>query len=354
MADVSHGDERFRALFEHAPVGVALCEPDGSLSDVNPTFRDILTGTGIDPDHGNLLDLVRHAPDGADEARAWRDGLAAVRAGTAQVARVQLSVAPPDAPARWVQATAVRVVLGDHPYILTHLEDATGRRLEEQRLVRLAMHDGLTGLANRTLLGERLDAGLTRARTSGLPLGVLFLDLDHFKAVNDEHGHDVGDALLIAVAQRLVAVLRAGDTAGRLGGDEFLVLAADVPDEVALSELVRRVEQALAKPLVLGDLHVPVTASIGGVLSREGDQPASLLRRADAAMYAAKRARHRAEHASRTRDRQPELTLAIAGDDLQVSIVPVPRTRSSRPARRTVEQVQDQLWQEQAAVAEQL
>jgi diguanylate cyclase (GGDEF)-like protein len=334
-----HGDERFRALFEHAPLGVALCEPDGRFADVNTTFREILAGTGIDPDDGTLLDLVRqvdHPDSGADrqdEARAWRDGLAAVRAGTAQVARVQLSVAPPDAPPRWVQATAARVALGDHAYLLAHLEDTTHRHLEQQRLVHLATHDGLTGLANRAMIGGRLEAGLARAAANGLPVGVLYLDLDHFKAVNDELGHDVGDALLIAVAQRLSAVLRAGDAAGRLGGDEFLVVAADVPDEVALAELVRRVETALEQPLSVGGHALPVLASVGAVLSRPGDAAPGLIRRADAAMYAAKRARRRAEsrrqpaHAHpnghlHSTERGYELSLRSVGDDpIELAIV---------------------------------
>ena len=111
----------------------------------------------------------------------------------------------------------------------------------------LATHDPLTGLANRGLLTERLQAALARAAATDLPFAVLYLDLDHFKTVNDELGHDVGDALLIAMAQRLSQVLRAGDTAARLGGDEFLVVAGDVPDELALAELGRRVESALGR-----------------------------------------------------------------------------------------------------------
>ncbi len=307
------GDERFRALFGHAPLGVALCEPDGRFADVNPTFRDLVAGTGIDPDRGNLLDLVRHVPETGDEARAWRDGLAAVRARTAPVARAQLSVAPPDAPARWLQATAVRVGLGDHDYLLAHLEDSAGQLLERERLVHLANHDPLTGLANRGLLHERLDAALVRSAGSGLPVGVLHLDLDHFAAVNDELGHDVGDALLIAVAQRLSAVLRAGDTAGRLGGDEFLVVAGDVPDDVALAELVHRVEGAIAQPLDAGGHAVPLSSSVGAVLSRPGDSGPTMIRRADAAMYARKRVRRRQE--GRHSGRADGLAITSAGAD---------------------------------------
>jgi diguanylate cyclase (GGDEF)-like protein len=292
--EAGQGDQRFRALFEHAPVGVALCALDGRFEDVNPTFRHILDGTGIDPDRGTLLDLVRHAPVHSPEIATWCDGLADVTSGRCDVARVHLSIAPPDLPPRWVQATAVRVVLGRQAWLLTHLEDATSRRIEEQRLVHLATHDPLTGLANRGLLTERLQAALVRTATTGLPFAVLYLDLDHFKTVNDELGHDVGDTLLIAMAQRLSQVLRAGDTAARLGGDEFLVVAGDVPDELALAELGRRLETALAEPVPAAAHELSINASIGAVLSREGDTAHSIVRRADAAMYAAKGARRRA------------------------------------------------------------
>ncbi len=289
-----HGDERFRALFEHAPVGVALCDPDGRFDDVNTAFAALLAGTSIDPSTGCLTDLLRHVPEGCDEAVAWREGLAAVRSGARPVARVELSIAPPGAPVRWVQATAARIGLGERAFLLAHLEDTTPRRLEQQRLLRLALHDGLTGLANRTLLAERLQGALERARHSGLAVGVLFLDLDGFKQVNDTHGHDVGDDLLVAVAARLTAVLRAGDTAGRLGGDEFLVLAGDVADEAGLHEVRRRVEAALGESLAVGSRALRVRASIGAVLSRPGEDGPHLVRRADAAMYAVKRARRRA------------------------------------------------------------
>ncbi len=288
-----HGDARFRALFEHAPVGVALCDPDGHFVDVNPTFRDLLVGTGIDSDVGSLADLVRHTARGSDEARRWHEDLAAVRSGERDLVRAELPVAAPDAVARWLDVTAVRIVLGGHPYLLTHLDDTTRRRLEEQRLVRLALHDGLTGLANRTLLHERLDAALTRAAASGLPVGVIYLDLDGFKTVNDTFGHAAGDELLVAVAERLTRVLRAGDTAGRLGGDEFLVVAGDVVDETALGEILRRVENALATPIPVEGAEVGVGASCGAVLSRPGESGDTVVRRADAAMYATKRARRR-------------------------------------------------------------
>jgi diguanylate cyclase (GGDEF)-like protein len=288
------GDERFRALFEHAPVGVALCAPDGRFSEVNPTFELLLAGTGLDPRRGRLTDLVgagvstgaAAAQGGATQVSTWQDALDAVRSGTEQVARAEVAITPDGAQPRWLGVTAVRVVLGDRAFLLAHLEDTTPRRLEQQRLVHLALHDGLTGLANRTLLLERLDGALARAAVTGVPAAVLYLDLDGFKQVNDTLGHDAGDALLVAVAQRLTGALRAGDVAGRLGGDEFLVVAGDVLDQSGLREVVRRVETALSGSL-------KVRASVGAVLSKPGETGPQVMRRADAAMYAVKRARRR-------------------------------------------------------------
>jgi diguanylate cyclase (GGDEF)-like protein len=136
-----------------------------------------------------------------------------------------------------------------------------------------------------------LDGALARAARTGLRVGVLYLDLDNFKAVNDTLGHVAGDELLVAVAERLNCALRVGDVAGRLGGDEFLVVAEHVCTEEALAELVKRVETVLQQPVVVGERRVVVGASVGAVLSRSGDVGSTVVRRADAAMFAAKRAR---------------------------------------------------------------
>jgi diguanylate cyclase (GGDEF)-like protein len=283
--------ETFRALFEDLPVGVALSTLDGRFTDVNRTLRDLLEDTGIDLDRGCLADLLRHLPDGGDEAVGWREGLADVRSGRTSLARVELSVVPPDRAPRWVQATAAMVVLGDRRSLLTLVEDATGRRLAEQQLLRLALHDALTGLASPVLLADRLDAAVTRSARSGLPVGVLYFDLDDFERVNVALGHDVGDSVLVALARRLSGSLRASDTAGRVCDDEFVVIAADVTDEAALAGLADRLSAALAHPLELESAHLQVCASIGATLARAGDTLSTVLRRAEADMHEVKRAR---------------------------------------------------------------
>jgi diguanylate cyclase (GGDEF)-like protein len=159
-------------------------------------------------------------------------------------------------------------------------------RRAEAKLAELAMRDALTGLHNRRYLVERLE--------SPGPVGpdgkaLLFVDLDDFKRVNDEHGHDVGDAVILEVARRLLAYSRSTDVVVRLGGDEFVVLCDGIvgTDVPALAE---RIVAAVAVPIVVGTRVVALTASIGFVLAQAGEPRAGLLEAADAAMYRAKRA----------------------------------------------------------------
>src|SRR5581483_9789248 len=159
----------------------------------------------------------------------------------------------------------------------------------QERLGFLAMHDPLTGLPNRALVIDRLSQALSRLDRRPSMLAVLFLDLDRFKLINDSLGHEVGDQVLVAVANRLAVAVRGGDTVARLGGDEFLVLCEDLGSTGEAEELAGRAAEALAEPLALARGDVVVTASIGiAVARRSSEQPARLLRDADAAMYRAK------------------------------------------------------------------
>jgi diguanylate cyclase (GGDEF)-like protein/PAS domain S-box-containing protein len=168
------------------------------------------------------------------------------------------------------------------------LAEAMFRQSSDDQIRHQALHDGLTGLPNRTLLLERLNHWLDRAGRTGGRAALLFLDLDHFKVVNDGLGHNAGDSLLLAVAERLVAALRPSDTVARVGGDEFVLLCEDIASEPAALELVERITLALDDPFTLDGHQRVVTASIGIALAREGTDPEALLRNADAAMYRAK------------------------------------------------------------------
>jgi diguanylate cyclase (GGDEF)-like protein len=166
----------------------------------------------------------------------------------------------------------------------------------EEELSRQALHDPLTDLPNRTLLGDRLERALSRTRRTGRRVGVLFLDLDRFKLVNDTRGHLGGDSLLKVVADRLTAAVRPNDTVARFGGDEFVVVCEEVCDAAEATALAERLRSALAEPIDLEGGQLFVTVSVGVAVSQRGDSPERLLRDADCAMYRAKeRGRARTE-----------------------------------------------------------
>jgi diguanylate cyclase (GGDEF)-like protein len=152
-----------------------------------------------------------------------------------------------------------------------------------------ALHDGLTGLANRVLFRDRVEHAVARIKRSGGQLAVLFIDLDDFKTLNDTHGHARGDEVLAVAAQRVADALRPSDTAARQGGDEFAVLIEDVVDEADALAVATRLAEALRQPMPIGHAEVRIAASIGVALGGAGDETADdLLRNADVAMYAAK------------------------------------------------------------------
>ncbi|RYV52859.1 putative bifunctional diguanylate cyclase/phosphodiesterase [Pengzhenrongella frigida] len=198
-----------------------------------------------------------------------------------------------------------------------------------------ALHDPLTGLANRVLLQERIDHAAQRARRSHMSVGVLFVDLDHFKRVNDDFGHRVGDELLIAVGHRLAALVRPGDTLARLSGDEFAFLCEDLLHSSDVEVLASRIGEAFTAPFVLPGAEVSVTASVGIAYAGPGEAVTdSLVLDADIAMYQAKR-RGGGTHqivdlrtAGDSRDRhelEQELRVALARSELDLAYQPIVR-----------------------------
>ena len=169
-------------------------------------------------------------------------------------------------------------------------EELTATRAEEQRVRHLASHDGLTALPNRSCFHERLDQALADPELRRPGLALLYIDLDGFKSINDEHGHDAGDEMLRIVSARLARTVRSEDMVSRVGGDEFACLLADVPSREQLSHLACKMFDAVSAPMKIGQLKLTVHASIGiAVCPSDGASAEALVKRADEAMYRAKR-----------------------------------------------------------------
>jgi diguanylate cyclase (GGDEF)-like protein/PAS domain S-box-containing protein len=221
-----------------------------------------------------------------------------------------------DGEVTWIETSKVPLHdgTGNVVGVLGSYEDVTERRAAERRIEYLAFHDGLTGLPNRSLLEDRLAQAIASADRHGETFAVLFVDLDGFKGLNDHHGHERGDEFLKEMARRLSGAVRAGDTVARMGGDEFVVLLAQVTGRVEVATAVERLLEEVRQPIAVGGATVSVTASIGAALYPDDEASGdTLLRHADVAMYQAK---EHGRNGFRFFDRS--LALAFRPDDGQV------------------------------------
>ena len=287
-------DAQLTTILDGLPVGVMLRAADRTLLHINPAGRRFLERLGIDVAHVHasptaMLDHVEVidergrpcVPEDLPVVSALRD--ASSRDAT-------LGYALPGGGYAWYAVRAAPVALADGSAgTVVTLDDVTDRRALEEELRDMATRDPLTGVANRRALTERLrDAQRGRRRGDG-EIGLVYLDLDRFKAINDGHGHDLGDRVLVETAARLVDATRSDDLVCRMGGDEFVVLCAPIDGPEALWELAERLEAM--PPVTVSTAGPPIgaTASVGAVLVGPQEDLDSALRRADAAMYRAKR-----------------------------------------------------------------
>ncbi len=273
------------SVFLHAREGIAITDADANIVDVNDTFCRI-TGYSRDEAMGHnhrFLQSGRHKPE--FYAEMWRQ-LAQDGHWSGEIWNRRKDG---DEYAELLTISAVHDATGKVANYVALFTDITPMKTHQQQLEHIAHYDALTNLPNRVLLADRLQQAIAHSHRRAQSLAVVYLDLDGFKAVNDNHGHDVGDALLVVVAQRMKAALREGDTLARLGGDEFVAVLVDLNAPADCEPVIERLLQAAADPMEVDDAPLRVSASIGVTLyPQDGGDADMLLRHADQAMYLAK------------------------------------------------------------------
>jgi diguanylate cyclase (GGDEF)-like protein/PAS domain S-box-containing protein len=277
-------EARYASLIRNASDVIVIVDVDGCLRFASPAAERTFAFRPDDLVGHNLLDLWVDAD--RDRLAGFLAEVAATRGKAVGPVEVQVS----SGTKRFTLESVGSNLLHDPAIggLALNFRDVSERKVLEEQLRQLAFHDPLTLLANRSLFRNRVDHALTLAQRTRQQIVVMFLDLDNFKNVNDSLGHDAGDRLLQAAAQRLVQRTRSADTVARLGGDEFAILLEGVTDAAEVEHLAASITESFAEPLLLDGAEVRVAASIGVTFSRPEDTTEELLRNADIAMYSAK------------------------------------------------------------------
>jgi diguanylate cyclase (GGDEF)-like protein/PAS domain S-box-containing protein len=313
-------EQRFRALVQHSSDMITVVDGNGLITYVSPAVEFVLRRGADDLVGSPGIRLI--APE---EYERFEDLVAAIDAAPGGVLRTELRIKHADGSARWYEVT-LRNLLGSPAIggVVANKRDVTEQRAAQERLAYEASHDMLTGLDNRSAFMRRLDRVLEGARAQGRAVGVLFIDLDGFKQINDSLGHEGGDTVLTEIAAVLRTTLTGSDVIGRIGGDEFAVVLTGEPALNQATGVARRILDGLEDPFPVHGRVVEVGASIGiaiiepGASGRTGPVDAGeALRRADLAMYEAKRRRSRRWEIY---DESLEPASRLTADDLRTAI----------------------------------
>jgi diguanylate cyclase (GGDEF)-like protein/PAS domain S-box-containing protein len=289
LRDLQASERRFHSAFTHASIGMALLSFDGSILQANAALQTLLGSEDARLRQGQFRDHVDEADRAALDAQLAHAG----DEGFDNFA-LELRCRHRDGDTVWValHCSHFSEPGSATPCLILQVQDISARRRAEEGLQELAFNDTLTGLPNRRRFQDHLAQAVARAgKDPEQRFAVLFLDFDRFKLINDSLGHSAGDQFLIQVAQRIKGRLRPHDIVARLGGDEFAVLMQRFHDDDAVVTLAERLLHALREPFVISDTEWITSASIGITTSAIGyDDPDSVLRDADIAMYRAKAA----------------------------------------------------------------
>jgi len=284
--ELRESEERFRRIFEHSPIGMALITPDGLIFRVNSRLCELL-GYPEAELVGSRFAGITHPSDAAHEGDLMRR----LRERELQNYALEKRYVRKDGLVIWGKEsfTGIWSAEGTYLHSIAIVEDITDRKIAEEQLCYQARHDVLTALPNRRLLEDRLSRAIALTGSSRGSVGVFYIDLDRFKVVNDSLGHATGDMLLKEVAARLKAVVGEEDTLARAGGDEFVLIAPGLRHEQAAMGMAERLLQSLGAPFRIRSHELFVSASIGiAMYPRDGADAHVLQRNADAAMHQAK------------------------------------------------------------------
>ena len=286
----SEGDESeiFGAVFARVQLSLAVINLDGTFEHVNEAGCR-LVGYPESELLGQPVTMVIHPDSGAHAIEVLGDLIA----GKEEHARVELKLVRKDGSLRdaEISASSLHGPSGEVAYLVGIAQDLTERHRREEEVRYRAAHDHLTELPNRQWFVERLSQALARARRDRSILAVFFVDLDGFKAINDELGHHAGDEVLFAAAGRVSRVIRPEDTLARYGGDEFTILCENVGTPADAEEIARRVLGAFERRFLTSAGEASLTSSVGVALIKGGrSSPSAVLEAADSAMYEGKRA----------------------------------------------------------------
>ncbi|HKK14060.1 MAG TPA: EAL domain-containing protein [Gammaproteobacteria bacterium] len=283
MARLQDSEARIRAIFQGVPDALITLDETGHVESVNPAAERVF---GYPPSTLVGTAVARLIP--GMEASLWSTHTGGARASSGGREVIGLRRDGSEVP---LELHVSHMLLADRQRTVCALHDITQRKTNEQRILQLASHDPLTGLPNRTLLGDRIEQAIAHGRRNRSGAAVLFIDLDHFKTINDSLGHETGDRLLRAVGARIADQLREADTVARQGGDEFIVVVPGVAhaDDAALA--AEKILAALGEPFRVNGRELHTSASIGvSLFPDDGDTVRALLQSSDTAMYHAKAA----------------------------------------------------------------
>src|SRR5262245_60839825 len=327
-------EARFNALIRNTADVIAIVSPEAAITYVTPTAERIFGLPAEDLIGQHLDELVV-----ADDRARVREFLAQDLAQSGAAATMEARVPRGDERQRVVEIHGTN--MDAEPAIggrLLNLRDTTDRKGAEEQLKRMALHDPLTLLANRSLFRDRVEHAVAVSKRNGRGIAVMFVDLDNFKRINDSFGHAIGDRVLHKSAQRLVKATRSGDTVARLGGDEFAVLLENLIERESVLEIAARVVASLQESLDLpGEGDVRVSASVGVAFLAPDEGVEELMRNADVAMYAAKTAgkgRHVVYEpsiqgvATKRRELEAEIGKALEGSQFLLLYQPIVDLRS--------------------------